>query len=192
MGLRFRRRIRLAPGIHLNLSGSGMSWSLGPRGASLSFGQRGTYKNLSVPRTGLYSRERVGGSQPAEPINTVRVSASISVADDGTVTYAGADGQPLNEYLVKQLKEQHKDKFLDLLARTAEEINGHLDALETIHHSTPPSDQHPRFEEQPFAELEPPAPTMKEYGFVGRFFKSTRDKVDRENALAELLYHENL
>ncbi len=62
MALRFRKRITLAPGLRMNLSGSGVSFSAGPRGASMSFGKRGTYLNSGIPGTGLYSRERVGAS----------------------------------------------------------------------------------------------------------------------------------
>ncbi|SBT06896.1 exported hypothetical protein [Candidatus Propionivibrio aalborgensis] len=61
MGIRFRRRIKLAPGLNLNLSGSGLSLSAGPRGASMTFGgRRGAYLNTGIPGTGLYTRERVG------------------------------------------------------------------------------------------------------------------------------------
>ncbi|WP_312515831.1 DUF4236 domain-containing protein [Massilia sp.] len=59
MGLRFRKSFKLAPGVRLNVSGSGMSWSLGPRGASVSIGKRGTYFNANIPGTGLSSRTRL-------------------------------------------------------------------------------------------------------------------------------------
>lgn len=38
MGLRFRKSFKLAPGLRLNMSGSGFSWSVGPRGASIIWG----------------------------------------------------------------------------------------------------------------------------------------------------------
>jgi hypothetical protein len=47
MGLRFRRSIKLAAGICLNLSGSDVSWSLGPRGVSVTHGKRGTRPPVS-------------------------------------------------------------------------------------------------------------------------------------------------
>jgi len=59
MGLRFRRSIKLAPGVRLNFSGSGMSLRAGPRGASISFGRRGAYLNTGIPGAGLYARERL-------------------------------------------------------------------------------------------------------------------------------------
>ena len=58
MGFRFRRSIRLAPGIRLNLTSRGLSATVGPRGASINVGPRGTYANVGIPSTGLSSRTR--------------------------------------------------------------------------------------------------------------------------------------
>lgn len=63
MGLRFRRSIKIAPGLRLNLSPSGLSASIGPRGASVSIGQRGTYLNTGLPGTGLSYRQRLTRGQ---------------------------------------------------------------------------------------------------------------------------------
>ena len=57
MAFRFFRRIRLAPGLSLNLSKSGASVSLGPRGAKLTLGSKGVRKTLGLPGTGLYYTE---------------------------------------------------------------------------------------------------------------------------------------
>jgi len=59
MGIRFRRSIKLAPGLRMNFSGSGVSWTLGPRGLSMGIGKRGTFLNAGIPGTGFYSRERI-------------------------------------------------------------------------------------------------------------------------------------
>lgn len=102
MGIRFRKRIRLAPGLHLNLSGSGLSLSAGPRGASMTFGgRRGTYMNAGIPGSGLYMRERVGAApsrasslSPSgnSSSDTVKMTITASVEDDGTVVFKDADG----------------------------------------------------------------------------------------------------
>ena len=63
MGFRFRRSIRLAPGIRLNLTSRGLSATVGPRGASINVGPRGTYANVGIPGTGLSSRTRVDHHQ---------------------------------------------------------------------------------------------------------------------------------
>lgn len=57
MALRFRKSIKLAPGLRWNLSGSGSSCTFGPRGASINVGSRGTLLNAGIG-AGLSSRTR--------------------------------------------------------------------------------------------------------------------------------------
>jgi hypothetical protein len=51
--LRFWRRVRVAPGLSVNLSRSGPSVSFGPRGAKLTVGRRGIRRTVGVPGTGV-------------------------------------------------------------------------------------------------------------------------------------------
>lgn len=53
MGWRFRRTIKILPGIRLNISRSGVSTTLGPNGASINLGKRGTSTTVGIPGTGL-------------------------------------------------------------------------------------------------------------------------------------------
>jgi hypothetical protein len=53
MGLRFRKNIRLLPGVRLNLSKSGASMSLGGRGLTYNIGRKGTRATVGLPGTGL-------------------------------------------------------------------------------------------------------------------------------------------
>jgi hypothetical protein len=53
MGLRFRRRISILPGLRLNLSRSGVSTSFGRRGLWVTYGKRGRRTTISAPGTGL-------------------------------------------------------------------------------------------------------------------------------------------
>ena len=63
MALNFRKRIKIAPGVHLNLSKGGVSTSVGPRGAKVTFGKKGTFLHTGIPGTGLYSREKISGKR---------------------------------------------------------------------------------------------------------------------------------
>lgn len=199
MGIRFRKRIRLAPGLHLNLSGSGLSMSAGPQGASMTFGgRRGTHMNAGIPGTGLYARERVGASAAPSQAGsrafadssdrTVTMSIKISVEDDGTVVFKDADGNLLDERLVKQAKQQVKDAIQGLMQTACDEINGHLEALERIHHATPAPDWHPTYEPQPYPEPMPPKPVPRKYGFLDKLFASRRARIDKANAEAEATF----
>lgn len=61
MAWNYRKRIKIAHGVHLNLSKGGVSTSIGPKGAKVTIGKNGTYLNKSIPGTGLYSREKLSG-----------------------------------------------------------------------------------------------------------------------------------
>ena len=50
------------PGIHINISKSGISTNVGVKGASVTFGPNGTHVNTGFPGTGLYRRDRISGS----------------------------------------------------------------------------------------------------------------------------------
>ncbi len=53
MPLRFTRRVRILPGLRLNLSKSGASISVGHKGAWVTAGPRGRRMTASLPGTGL-------------------------------------------------------------------------------------------------------------------------------------------
>ncbi len=53
MGFRFRRSLRIAPGVRVNLSRSGPSLSLGTRGMTVNVGQRGTRMTVGLPGSGI-------------------------------------------------------------------------------------------------------------------------------------------
>ena len=63
MAWTWRKRKSLIPGVRLNLGRKGVSTTIGPRGASVTFGPNGTYFNTSIPGTGLYNRQRIGGNK---------------------------------------------------------------------------------------------------------------------------------
>jgi hypothetical protein len=54
MGFRFFRRVQVIPGVRLNLSKSGVSASIGGRGAWFTLGPKGTRSTVGLPGTGLY------------------------------------------------------------------------------------------------------------------------------------------
>jgi uncharacterized protein DUF4236 len=64
MGLRWRKGVRLAPGLKLNLGLKGGSLSLGGRGLTLNLGRKGARTTVGLPGSGLsyswYSRFGVG------------------------------------------------------------------------------------------------------------------------------------
>lgn len=120
MALRFRRSIRLAPGVRLNLSDSGLGVSVGPRGASVSIGPRGVYGYTGIPGIGLYARKRLDGGKSARR-RGARSSQSGSTApqnlevkarlqDDGTVQFVDENHPPFPVPLKRVAKKQQGER----------------------------------------------------------------------------------
>jgi hypothetical protein len=65
MGFRWHKRLKIADGVRLNLSKSGLGTSLGPRGARVSFGRRGKRLTLGIPGTGLAYSKAIGKTSSA-------------------------------------------------------------------------------------------------------------------------------
>jgi hypothetical protein len=94
VGWRFRRSVKLAPGVRLNISKRGLSWTLGTRGNSLSIGTRGVRHNIGIPGTGLsYSQDLTPGTAGREHAAMKPCPSCVQdVQDAATVcTHGGRD-----------------------------------------------------------------------------------------------------
>lgn len=75
MGWRWRKRVKVAPGVNLNLSGKGVGVSVGPRGSKVSVSPTGKVTaTQSIPGTGIYNQQTLvqasggkGRKQAAQP-----------------------------------------------------------------------------------------------------------------------------
>jgi hypothetical protein len=56
MSFRFHKRIKIAPGIHMNLSKGWPSLSIGGRGATINLARHGSRATLGIPGTGMSSQ----------------------------------------------------------------------------------------------------------------------------------------
>jgi len=62
MSLRFRKRIKIMPGLSMNLSKSGVGLSTGTKGARLSLGADGKVRGTAgISGTGIYATETLSG-----------------------------------------------------------------------------------------------------------------------------------
>jgi Protein of unknown function (DUF4236) len=69
---RLFRRVRIAPGLSINLTKAGPSLSLGVRGAHVTLGRSGIRKTLGVPGTGVFFTSRSGyhtGAHTGQPFH---------------------------------------------------------------------------------------------------------------------------
>ncbi|OOF63846.1 DUF4236 domain-containing protein [Rodentibacter sp. Ppn85] len=89
MAFKFRKRIKVLPGVTVNLSKSGISTTLGIKGASVNVGKNGAYLNTGIPGTGIYSRTRILSPNQSEkgwginiPTTKERKMANISIGKE--------------------------------------------------------------------------------------------------------------
>lgn len=117
MAWSYRRRIKIIPGVHLNFSKSGISTSIGVRGASMTFGKKGTIVNTGIPGTGIYNREKLSSDSSnqnsnfnPQPVKTIELADNIFSADIQEIT--SQDMQGIKEAIItahKQRKELRHD-----------------------------------------------------------------------------------
>ena len=186
MALRFRKTITLAPGIRMNLSGSGASFSFGGRGASVTVGSRGTFLNAGIPGTGISTRQKLGGSSrssssPFSGKRSVAVEVSVGITDDGTLSFKDQQGYPLDEKMIARVKKENGDQVKGLMQQKCDEINREIEAVGEIHLETPSPDVRPTFQPQEFPEWMPRQPAPKTLGFFVRLFRSMRQRLAEEN-----------
>ncbi len=103
MSFRFRKRVRIFPGIYLNIGKTGVSTTIGPRGANINIGKGGTYLNTGIPGTGLSWRNKLsengqtGSEPPPLPHNDLPANGGVppplplSASPSPDVTTLGAD-----------------------------------------------------------------------------------------------------
>ncbi|WP_163406950.1 DUF4236 domain-containing protein [Flavobacterium ajazii] len=116
MAWSFRKRIKIIPGVHLNVSKSGISTSIGIRGANMTFGNSGSYLNTSIPALGINNRQRLyssnSNSNPEIYNETLELSDNIFSSDIHEITSQNMQG--IKEAIILAY-EQRKDLKKDLL-----------------------------------------------------------------------------
>jgi hypothetical protein len=190
MGLRFRRSIKIAPGVRLNLSARGGSLTVGPRGASVNVSSRGIYGNAGIPGTGLSYRGRLGAlaggvgsaSSPGEAATQPQsLGVRLSLEDDGSVQITDASGAPLPQRLVRMLREQKAQDIDAWLTDRCEYWNRGIERILNLHLDTPAPDKRRLFHPVLFAERAPERPREEKPGVFARLLRSRRERIEREN-----------
>ena len=67
MSWRFRKVLKLAPGVKLNMTQRGPSITVGAPPLSFNIGPKGVYRNMSIPGTGMWDRQQIYKSPSAVP-----------------------------------------------------------------------------------------------------------------------------
>ncbi|KQS30986.1 hypothetical protein ASG33_11525 [Dyadobacter sp. Leaf189] len=103
MAWSFRKRIKIIPGVHFNFSKSGITTSIGVRGASLTIGKSGTYLNTGIPALGLYHREKLTGKNNKPLIDPQTFNEHL-VSDQSDNIFS-ADVQEITSQDMQGIKE---------------------------------------------------------------------------------------
>lgn len=102
MAWSYRRRIKIIPGVHLNFSKSGISTSVGIKGANITFRKKGTSINTNVPPLGIYTHSTPG--QSGENIFSADIQEITSQNMQGIKEAILTAGQQRKELKNDQLK----------------------------------------------------------------------------------------
>ena len=106
MSILFRRRIKIIPGVRLNISKSGLSASVGVRGASVTFGGRGgTYANLGIPGTGIYTRKKIDGRGNPVKVKNIDQEYPQEDIENPSESYISAEPFELTSTGLQALKD---------------------------------------------------------------------------------------
>lgn len=193
--MRFRRRIRIVPGLYINVSGSGLSASVGPRGASLTLGKKGVFANTSLPGTGLSYRSKLSGSgqkPKAARAPGKRVAKAEALPTLGgvridfqahTITPLDDAERPLPEHVIAQHWARWKHQILPVVEAAVAQRNAGTETLGALHATTPAPMPALDFH----VALYPQAPQLepaKAYHPIWRLLPWHRKRVDADNARA--------
>lgn len=148
MGFRFSRRIKIMPGVRLNVGLKGSSLSVGGRGASINVGKRGVHANVGIPGTGIGYRERVAGpSRRAAPPAPTRGAApaspkvpeavQVSITDSDEIVLLDASGSELDSATARAARAIYAEQLLSTLESHAREVNSAALAALDVHAATP-------------------------------------------------------
>lgn len=103
MGFRFYKRVRIAPGVSLNLGKKGASVSVGPRGAKMTFGRNGVRSSVGIPGTGIRYEKRYGKSKPSRGAVPPSLMLSAFFAVLAFFTYQLIEGDTTKTSLVAMI-----------------------------------------------------------------------------------------
>lgn len=127
--MRFRKRVKVFPGFYLNFSNSGISSTVGVKGASINFSKKGTYLNTGIPGTGLYNRQKLeGGPSSSNSTNNQKNPVEEIPASEQQILVGeikSAETEQLTSASFTELKETLLEVYKDRieLAKEIEQTN---------------------------------------------------------------------
>ncbi|HNQ67961.1 MAG TPA: DUF4236 domain-containing protein [Bacteroidales bacterium] len=148
--MRFRKSIRIAKGVRVNLSGSGFSLSGGIKGASMTIGKSGTYINTGIPGTGLYNRQKLGGgattrsgssySHSGYDLSNYNIYINLDEKANPIISvYNNQGNEVYDEALIRKIKrdESYKIRVEELMNEKRDSVEKELAEFVDVFKNTP-------------------------------------------------------
>ncbi|RXI99556.1 DUF4236 domain-containing protein [Anaerobacillus alkaliphilus] len=138
MAFRFQKRVRVAPGLRLNISKRGVSTSFGKRGVSVTLGRRGLYGNLGLPGSGLSYRSRL--DKPSANTwyenDTKNMPKTVSLKynkKNHTLLFVDENDQLLAPEIEREIKREYADDIQLMYEHKEKKINLQTTKLLHLH-----------------------------------------------------------
>ena len=137
--MRFRKSIKVAKGVKLNLSKTGASFTLGSgKGISLNLGTKGAYLNWSIPGTGVYDRvrldtflkDKLGGVFGFGKAAAEEGEGAEAAAAAGGLAAAKAAGGKSKKGSAKKEPARPSDEAMEAIAQEIALVNIHQMAVD--------------------------------------------------------------
>ena len=146
MSLRFQRRIKIAPGVRLNMSLGGISVTTGIKGASLTFSKRGVHANLGLPGSGLHYRTRLSGlpglssGQRRALSQGGNAGVQIDLDPSGRLLLLDEAGDALSESRARKVRKEQRALIDAWLEARRDTLNADRERALALHLDTPDPD----------------------------------------------------
>lgn len=200
MAFRFQRRIRIMPGVRLNVSKSGLGASLGFPGASLSVGSTGVHSHAGIPGTGLAYRKKLNSnhsnnisSRGSRALSSGKYleeflrsggqfELGVSINEDAEITFNEIGGEPLDDDEVKTLKRLVPEKLRELLQREIDRSNNVIFSIKSTFQDTPNPNKKFQFIRREFSEPKPVMPELIKKSLFSLIWPPRSKDIDANNA----------
>ncbi|ABM18394.1 DUF4236 domain-containing protein [Marinobacter nauticus] len=197
MAFRFRRTVKIFPGVRLNLGKRGVSVSAGVRGANVTMGRQGLYGNVGLPGSGLSYREKLlkegksGRRSAKAPTTSGQDTALPPVAEriaqvqlntvSGEIAILDASGADLGNEAMAVAKAYANEALKENLAEQVDAHNRMMEQIGSIHLGTPAPDQFPQFVPEPFVQPEPIRPEPRKLDWKAWLCPARRNAILNSN-----------
>ncbi len=129
MAWKYKKRLKVIPGVHLNFSKSGISTTIGVKGASINLGTKGTHINTGIPGTGIYNRTKISDFNISNQTNNISYpkvdDEFIPIISTDILSVTSENMEGIKE-LIESTRSQRQEIRNDIFSIKKEKFNNDL------------------------------------------------------------------